>query len=206
LRPDFPFSQFKVLGNGPSQVFSLPVQLSTAPGPAGHIRSIDHSFIDSSGFGVAVSKGYVEGWLAPVLDSITRAIRGFKREIPVGTVLGVRGSKTVTFTLQLKSGPSLAWEAGAIKLSANLTLVVRPGADVSFRFTQRFKLALDASSQAVTLEPDGDPTVSTALPFNILHDAFEKAVRSARDQALSGGSSPVNRAVKQVFDRARQQL
>jgi peroxiredoxin len=206
LPPDLPFSEFKVLGSGSSQVFALPVQLSATPGPAGHIRTVNHSFIDSSGFGVAVSKGYVDGWLAPVLESTKRAILDFKREIRVGTVFGVRVNKAVTFTLQLKSGPALAWEAGAIKLSANLKLVVRPGADVSFRFTQRFKLALDAPSQTVTLEPDGDPAVSTALPFNILHDAFEKAVRDAREQALSGGSTPVNHVVKHVFDGARQQL
>ena len=206
LSPDFPFSEFKVLGGGPSQVFALPVQVSSAPVPAGHIQSIAHSFVDSSGFAVAVSKTHVEGLLGPLLDSIKTAIRGFRKDITIKTVFGIRVNQTITFTLHLKSGPSLTWEAGGIKLSAHLKLIVRPGADVSFRFTQKFKLALNASTQIVTLEPDGDPTVNTDLPFNILHDVFENAIKDARDQALSGGSTPVNHVVRQVFDGARQKL
>ena len=96
--------------------------------------------------------------------------------------------QTIKFTLQLKSGPSLEWESGRIKLSAHLKLVVRPGPDVSFRFTQKFKLALDASTQQVTLQADGNPSVNTTLPFNVLHDAFENAIKTARDDALSGGA------------------
>ena len=206
LPSDFPFSEFKVLGGGPSQVFALPVQLSETPVPAGHVQSIDHSFIESSGFAVAVSNTYVEGLLGPLLDSIKRAIRSFRKEITIGTVFGVRLNQSITFTLQLKSGPSLTWESGAIKLSAHLKLVVRPGADVSFRFAQRFKLVLDGPSQAVTLAPDGDPTVNTSLPFNILHDVFENAIKAARDQALSGGPTAVNDVVKQMFHGARQKL
>jgi hypothetical protein len=75
--------------------------------------------------------------------------------------------------------------------------VVRPGADVSFTFTQKFKLALDASTQQVTLQADGDPSVNTNLPFNFLHEAFENAIKTARDDALSAG---VNDAVKGIFD------
>ena len=122
------------------------------------------------------------------------------------TVFGVRLQQTIKFTLQLKSGPSLEWESGRIKLSARLKLVVRPGPDVSFRFTQKFKLALNASTQQVTLQADGDPSVNTNLPFNVLHDAFENAIKAARDDALSGGAAPVNDAVNGVFAGARQKL
>src|SRR5207245_1209056 len=104
------------------------------------------------------------------------------------------------------SGPSLEWESGKIKLSAHLKLVVQPGVSVSFRFTQKFKLALDASTQQVTLQADGNPTVNTSLPFNILHEAFENAIKAARDDALSGGAAPVNVAVNRVFAGARQKL
>ena len=120
-------------------------------------------------------------------------------------MLGVPLKQTIKFTLQRRSGPSLEWESGKIKLSARLKLVVRPGADVSFRFTQKFKLALDASTQQVTLKADGDPSVNTDLPFNFLHEAFENAIKAARDDALSGGAA-VNVAVNQVFAGARQKL
>src|SRR5262249_35662450 len=125
-------------------------------------------------------------------------------------VFGIPLKQTIKFTLQLKSGPSLEWESGKIKLSAHLKLVVRPGADVSFTFTQKFKLALNASTQQVTLQADGNPAVNTDLPFNFLHEAFENAIKEARDNALSGGASggaaPVNDAVNQVFAGARQKL
>jgi peroxiredoxin len=77
---------------------------------------------------------------------------------------------------------------------------------LSFTFTQKFKLALDASTQQVTLEADGNPSVNTNLPFNFLHEAFENAIKEARDHALSGGAAPVNNAVNQVFAGARQKL
>ena len=120
------------------------------------------------------------------------------------TILGVRLQQTIKFTLQLKSGPKLEWESGNIKLSASLKLVVKPGPDLSFRFTQKLKLALDAATQQVTLQADGNPSVNTSLPFNVLHDAFENAIKSARDDALSDGG--VNTAVNQVFAGARQKL
>lgn len=207
LPPDFPFSEFKALGSGSGQLIALPVQVSGSPVPAGHVQSIDHSFVESSGFALAASKEYVEGLLDPLFESVRDAIRDFRRQITVGvTVFGVPLTQTITFTLQRKSGPTLSWASGTIKLSASLKLVVRPGPDVSFTFTQKFKLALDAPTQSVTLEPDGDPTVDTDLPFNFLHDAFENEIKGARDQALSAGPTPVNEVVNQVFDGAKKKL
>ena len=207
LPPDFPFSEFKVIGSGANQVIALPIQVSDAPLPAGRIQNLDKNFADSSGFAFAASKEYVEGLLDPLFDAVKKAVRDFKKEITIGvTILGVRLQQTIKFTLQLKSGPSLEWESGRIKLSARLKLVVKPGPDLSFRFTQKFKLALNASTQQVTLQADGDPSVNTNLPFNVLHDAFENAIKSARDNALSGGAAPVNDAVNGVFAGARQKL
>jgi peroxiredoxin len=207
LPSDFPFSEFKVIGSGANQVIALPIQVSDSPLPTGRIQNLDENFADSSGFAFAASKEYVENLLEPLFDAVSDAVRDFKKEITVGvTVLGVPLQQTIKFTLQLKSGPSLEWESGRIKLSARLKLVVRPGADVSFRFTQKFKLALDASTQQVTLKADGDPSVNTNLPFNFLHEAFENAIKEARDDALSGGAAPVNVAVNQVFAGARQKL
>jgi peroxiredoxin len=207
LPPDFPFSEFKVIGSGANQVIALPIQVSDAPLPAGRIQDLDENFAESSGFSFAASKEHVEDLLEPLFDAVSDAVRDFKREFTIGvTVLGIPLRQTITFTLQLRSGPSLEWESGRIKLSAQLKLVVRPGADVSFRFTQKFKLALNASTQQVTLEADGNPSVNTDLPFNFLHEAFENAIKEARDDALSGGGTPVNDAVNQVFAGARQKL
>ena len=205
LPPDFPFSEFKVIGSGTNQVIALPIQVSNAPLPAGRIQNLDNNFADSSGFAFAASKDYVNDLLDPLFDAVKKAVRDFKKEITIGvTVFGVRLQQTIKFTLQLKSGPTLEWETGKIKLSAHLKLVVRPGPDVSFRFTQKLKLALDASTQQVTLQADGNPSVNTNLPFNVLHDAFENAIKTARDDALSGGG--VNDTVNQVFAGARQKL
>jgi hypothetical protein len=207
LPPDFPFSEFKVIGSGANQVIALPIQVSASPLPTGRIQSLDESFADSSGFAFAASKEFIEDLLEPLFDAVSKAVRDFKREITIGvTVFGVPLKQTIKFTLQLKSGPSLEWESGRIKLSANLKLVVRPGADLSFKFTQKFKLALDASTQQVTLEADGNPSVNTDLPFNFLHEAFENAIKEARDDALSGGAVPVNDAVNRIFGGARQKL
>ena len=183
LPPDFPFSKFKVIGSGANQVIALPIQVSDSPLPAGRIQNLDENFADTSGFAFAASKEYVEDLLEPLFDAVSDAVRDFKREITIG-VSPLK--QTIKFTLQLRSGPSLEWESGKIKLSASLKLVVRPGIDVYFRFTQKFKLALDASTQQVTLKADGNPSVNTNLPFNFLHDAFENAIKAARDDALSG--------------------
>jgi hypothetical protein len=207
LPPDFPFSEFKVIGSGANQVIALPIQLSDSPLPAGRIQNLDENFADSSGFAFAASKEAIEDRLKPLLDAVSKAVHDFKREITIGvTVFGIPLRQTIKFTLQLRSGPSLEWEAGRIKLSAQLKLVVRPGADVSFKFTQKFKLALNASTQQVTLEADGNPSVNTDLPFNFLHEAFENAIKTARDDALSGGAVPVNNLVNQVFAGARQKF
>jgi peroxiredoxin len=208
LPPDFPFSEFKVIGSGANQVVALPIQVSDSPLPTGRIQNLDENFADSSGFAFAASKEYVEDLLGPLFDAVSKAVRDFKKEITIVevTIFGVPLKQTIKFTIQLKSGPSLEWESGKIKLSAHLKLVVRPGPDVSFKFTQKFKLALDASTQQVTLQADGDPAVNTDLPFNLLHDAFENAIKAARDDALSDGPAPVNDAVNQVFAGARQKL
>jgi peroxiredoxin len=204
LPPEFPFSEFKVIGSGANQVIALPIQVSDSPLPAGRIQTLDNNFADSSGFAFAASKEYVAGLLDPLFDKVKKAVRDFKKEITIGvTILGVRLQQTIRFSLQLRSGPKLEWEAGNIKLSAHLKLVVKPGPDLSFRFSQKLKLALDAATQKVTLQADGNPSVNTSLPFNVLHDAFENAIKSARDNALADG---VNDAVSAIFATARQKL
>jgi hypothetical protein len=141
LPPEFPFSEFKVIGSGANQVIALPIQVSDSPLPTGRIQNLDENFADSSGFAFAASKEHVEDLLEPLFDAVSKAVRDFKREITIGvTVFGIPLKQTIKFTLQLKSGPSLEWESGRIKLSAHLKLVVRPGADLSFTFTQKFKL------------------------------------------------------------------
>ncbi len=200
LPPDFPFSKFKVIGSGANQVVALPIQVSDSPLPTGGIQNLDENFAGTSGFAFAASKEYVEDLLEPLFDAVSDAVSDFKRNITIGVA---PFTQTIRLTLQLRSGPSLEWESGRIKLSASLKLVVRPGIDVNFRFTQKLKLALDDSTQQVTLKADGNPSVNTNLPFNFLHDAFENAIKAARDDALS---EDVNVAVNQVFAGARQKL
>jgi hypothetical protein len=131
LPPEFPFSEFKVIGSGANQVVALPLQVSDAPLPAGRIQTLDNNFTDTSGFAFAASKDYVNDLLDPLFDAVKKAIRDFKKEITIGvTILGVRLQQTIKFTLQLKSGPKLEWDSGRIKLSAHLKLVVKPGPDV----------------------------------------------------------------------------
>ena len=60
LPPDFPFSEFKVIGSGANQVIALPIQVSDAPLPKGRIQNLDENFADSSGFAFAASKEHVE--------------------------------------------------------------------------------------------------------------------------------------------------
>jgi hypothetical protein len=134
LPPDFAFSEFKVIGSGANQVIALPIQVSDSPLPTGRIQNLDENFAGSSGFAFAASKEYVEDLLEPLFDAVSDAVRDFKKETTIGaTIFGVRVQQTIRFTLQLKSGPSLEWESGKIKLKARLKLVVRPGADVTFR-------------------------------------------------------------------------
>src|SRR5262249_51896881 len=126
LPPNFPFSEFKVIGSGANQVVALPIQVSNAPLPTGRIQGLDQNFADSSGFAFAASKEYIEGLLGPLFAAVSDAVRNFKKDITIGvTVFGIPFKQTIKFTLQLKSGPSLAWESGRIKLSAGLKLVVR---------------------------------------------------------------------------------
>src|ERR1700738_323460 len=61
LPRDFPFTDFKGLGSGSSQVIALPFQLSGAPTPASGVQPLTQSFIETSGFALAVSSGYVSG-------------------------------------------------------------------------------------------------------------------------------------------------
>ena len=70
LPPDFPFSEFKVIGSGANQVIALPIQVSDSPLPTGRIQNLDKNFADSSGFAFAASKEYVEGLLDPLFDAV----------------------------------------------------------------------------------------------------------------------------------------
>ena len=71
LPPDFPFSEFKVIGSGANQVIALPIQVSNSPLPTGRIQNLDENFADSSGFAFAVSKEYVEDLLDPLFDAVS---------------------------------------------------------------------------------------------------------------------------------------
>src|SRR5262249_5549167 len=114
LPSDFPFSGFKSLVGGSKQVVALPLQLSGGGSPSGGIQGVNNLFIGSSGFAVAVSKAYVNVLLGPLFDSVKHAITKYKHKIKV--TLGIPPytytATIATLTLQLRSGPSLAWKSG----------------------------------------------------------------------------------------------
>jgi peroxiredoxin len=203
LPSDFPFSAFKAFGS--DSTIALPIQLSGTSLPAGQIQSLNHRFIDSSGCALALRKEYVNDLLDPLFDSIKDAIRNYEHKITV--TLGIPPytytATITTLTLQLRSGPSLAWKSGHVELSAGLRLVVEPGPNINFSFKQKLKLDLHVSNQRVTVKPDGDPIVDTEIPFDFFHHEFVSAIKVARDQALSGS---VNDTVTDTFNDAKKQL
>jgi hypothetical protein len=150
LPANFPFTVFKGLGSGASQAIALPFQLSDPPPPppASGVQPLTQSFVDSSGFAVAVSKDFVIG----LID--TAQIQ----QIVTDTHL------PLDYHLQFTSGPSLTFKTGAIEISGRLDGVppsrFLPSPFISF--TQSVTLVLNTSTQTARLVRVGDPTVDPA--------------------------------------------
>ena len=173
---DFPFNQFKAVGNGPSQALALPINLSGTGPPGGNVQSVTNLFIGSSGFAFAVSKEHVGSLLQSFLASIATA--------PSFKILGV--TITISFTIN-----PLQWAAGKITISGRVEFH-NPGPNQWITFSQALTLTLDQATQRVVLKAVGDPAVDES--FFISHSTAVNAVKTARDNALASGAAPINSA------------
>ena len=196
--PDFPFTLFKGLGSGSSAVVALPFQLSNAAAPGSGVQPLTQSFIGSSGFAVGVSKEYVSGLID--IDAIRRALDGYSVTLTVSGPFGI--SASVTYTLSFTSGPPPMFQSGGIEISGKVSASGNkwwsPNGWVSF--TQLITLALDPSTQTVTPQRAGDPSVDQSL--FIPHDTAVAIVRSQIDSALNNNTP----SVRKVFTDARNAL
>jgi peroxiredoxin len=188
LPEDFPFAQFKAVGDGPGQALALPIKLSGASPPAGNIQSVTDLFIGSSGFAFAVSKEHVGSLLQTFLDTLTEA--------PSFKVLGI--TITVSFSLA-----PLNWADGTVTVSGRVEFD-NPGPNQWIKFSQALTLELDEGTQSVALKSAGEPAVDES--FFIGHSTAVNAVRTARDNALSAGAGPINRALRDARTRLNNAL
>jgi len=188
LPRDFPFSDFKSVGSGSSQVIALPIQLSSASPPADGLRSLAQSFIASSGFAFAVGKEYVSGLID--IEAIRAAIRS--RQL-VLRLSGFLGSISVTYRLRFSSGPTLTFKNGGIEIAGRVEAETStwwaPNGFVSFN--QLITLVLNTSTQTVSLERVGEPDVDES--WFIPHSRAVSVVKSEIDGALRVNAAPIRR-------------
>ena len=205
LPRDFPFSVFKWLGSGASQVVALPFQLSGAPEPASGVQPLTQSFIGGSGFAIAISAGYVSSLID--VEAIRQAMAAASVSI---TIRRWTFSVTVTYRLRFTSGPTLTFKSGGIEISGTVAAETStwwaPNGFVSFRQTVR--LLLDTSSQTVMLVRVGDPQVdhSWFIPrptaVNIVRAQIDDAVDAntpAVRSTFSDGKAALRKGVR-TFD------
>jgi peroxiredoxin len=190
LPDNFPFTDFKGLGSGPSQVIALPFQLSGAGPPASGIQPLTQSFIGSSGFAVALGKEYV---IPPSRDH-----RGL---IDIGAILRAVNSyrETHVWDLSFTSGPALVFKSGGIEISGEVAVRLGFLGIGSIRFKQLITLVLDTSSQTVTPVRAGDPSVTTS--GIIPHRTAVDILRSQIDSALAENTPSIRGAVAEASDR-----
>jgi peroxiredoxin len=197
LPRNFPFSDFKGLGSGASQVIALPFQLSGAAAPASGVQPLTESFIGSSGFAVAVSAAYVSGLFDLNAISQAMAAASFTVTVSVGFY-----SASVTYHLRFTSGPTLTFQSGGIVIAGTVAAETStwwaPNGSVSF--SQTVRLMLDVPSQTITPMRFGDPTVDQS--WFIPHQTAVDAVKSQINDALVANTP----GVRQVFSNGRTTL
>jgi peroxiredoxin len=202
LPANFPFSQFKGLGSGSSQVIALPFQLSGAAAPASGVQPLTQSFVGASGFAVGVSSDYVLSQIN--IDAIRAGLDGQSFTRTLSGPFGI--SISVTYTLHFTSGPTAVFQSGGIAISGTVSLSGNkwwsPNASVSF--TQLITLVLDAPNQQAILARVGDPDVSIDPSYlsPIFHDTAVNIVKSQFDTALADNTSKV----RVLFSNARSML
>jgi peroxiredoxin len=197
LPEDFPFTSFKGLGGGGSNVVALPLQLSDNPAPAGGVAGITQSFIGPSGFGFAVASDFVVGLIDPA--KVAGEIE--KRKIRVHVSVFGHGG-TVTYGLRFTSGPTLTFQTGTVEVSGRVAVETgtwwAPNGFVSFK--QPLTLVLDGSTQRIDVVTAGDPSVDES--WFIPHGTAVNAVKNGIADALAG----IRPTVRHVFEDARLRL
>lgn len=187
LPRDFPFTYFKGLGSGSSQVIALPFQLSGAPAPASGVQPLTQSFIATSGFAFAVSADYVSGLFD--VAAIRQAIDGTGFTVEIGK-WGL--SFSVTYHLSFTSGPTLTFQSGGIEISGSIAAeAASPWPSGSVSFKQIVRLWKDTSSQTFTPIRFGDPQVDQS--WFIPHGMAVSNVRTQIDNALAANTPAVRR-------------
>jgi peroxiredoxin len=202
LPTNFPFTVFKGLGSGSSQVIALPLHLSGASLPASGLQSLTQSFIGSSGFAFAVSKEYL----------ITDDIHDHRHPINLGAIREAIRSRPVplpgaTYHLHFSSGPTLTFKNGGIEISgqveAETSTFWAPNGYIKFK--QLVTLVLDTSTQTAKLEQVGEPEVSVSWDLRLFGLSPSKAatiIKSEIEKALSASADPI----KRVFINVRSAL
>jgi peroxiredoxin len=194
----FPFTLFKGLGSGSSQVIALPFQLSGAAAPASGVQPLSQSFVGTSGFAVAVSKEYASSFID--LDAVRQQINNYSLTITLTGPFGI--SASVTYHLSFTSGPTLTFQNGGIAVSGTVEASGNkwwsPNGTVSF--TQLVTLALDIPSQAITPVTVGSPSVNAS--WFIPQDAAVNIVSTQIQNALNANKQ----AVRDTFANARATL
>jgi thiol-disulfide isomerase/thioredoxin len=203
LPSGFPFSHFKAVGTGSNQSVALPIQLSGGSLAASHLQSVSNSFIGSSGFAFAVSKQYIETLLTQLTELIKASVGSFKRY--------VNRTLDVYYTAKVTSGPTLTWKTGAIEFSIGIQLVGHNTLGVNFDITieQELSVKLKVSTQVVSIKPEGDPELHGSIVIDLIEllgGGIKNAIKSARDEALNGGSNSVNDMVQDTFVDAKSKL
>jgi peroxiredoxin len=189
----FPFTIFKGLGTGSSQAIALPFQLSGAAPPASGVQPLTQSFIDSSGFAVAVSKEYVTGLFDQAVEAIRAGINGQPVEVPVGPW-------TITYHLRFTSGPTLTFQTGTIEISGEVTAERQFLPDGWVRFKQPIVLVFDSPSRSFIIPMRyGEPDVSERF---VNHQQAVDMVRTQIQAALDANKQ----AVRDLFDQGRANL
>ena len=198
LPSGFPFSTFKALGSGSSQAIALPIHLDGTPLSDDHIQSVTHSFIGSSGFAMAISKEYMRTALRTLIDGIKESIESFKRY--------VNRDLDVYYTARVTSGPSVSWSSGALTFAVDVKLVNHNAIfDFNLDIEQKLTLALNATTQLVSLKADGDPVVRgdiIAELIDLLGGGIRSSIKAARDEALP----VVNEMLQATFAGAKARL
>jgi len=206
LPEGFAFNQFKALGSGPGQALAAPIRLSGSGLPTGNIQSVTDWFIGSSGFAFAVSKEFVQGLID--IDAIRAAISAHRIRIGFSTPWG--SVNLVTYALRFSQGPNLVFRAGAIDISGRLEVETSTGWAPNgwVTFKQAVTLAMDATTQSVSLMAVGEPEVDES--WFIPHGTVVNIVKVELDKQLSPSTDPQRPSsadqVKTEFSDARTKL
>ncbi|CAM3678575.1 peroxiredoxin family protein [Smaragdicoccus niigatensis] len=184
----FPFTEFKGLGSGTSQVIALPMQLSGGAPPPNRISSLTQSFAGSNGFALAVSKEHILSFFN--LDSIVQAI---ERQTVTAKIGYGWFSYSATYHFQV-SDFELTFHDGVLKVSGRIDAVASGAPDAWITFTQSIRLVLDAAAVKVTVERAGDPEVdeSVWLP----HGPVVTRVRQQFDTQLPSAGGPITTMIR----------